>query len=157
MSLYRNNGRYIYMTDESPKGMKDVLFLAYEGTGPSDMKETVIAPNKLSGWEKAELTNEWRAALGLPTHEPAHEPTPKPIDVRVETHVETVYKYVEVCHRCEMRKLDKRNLSEVLMTVGLTSLATAFVVGLFVRPDITLTVGLIAVYFCKERLMKCVC
>jgi len=120
MSLYHKDGTYIYMTDESPKGMKGALYLAYEGSGPTSLKETVHAPNKVQGWDTVELTNEWREAVGLrPIAEP-DEPEAEPVEA-VKVKYEIVY--VTVCENCEMKKLDKQKVIEALKFVMLLVMA----------------------------------
>lgn len=162
MALYRNGDFYVYLTDQSPKGFDGVLFVAFEGTGPSDLKETVVAPSRVTGWQSIELTNEWCAALGLPPVEEEEEveveveveryrETIKPIQVRVETRVETVYKYVEVCHRCETKKADTRHLKAALLPIGLAALAVMFLIGLYVRPDAVIAGSLAAILLRKRK------
>jgi len=68
-----------------------------------------------------------------------------------------VYKYVEVCHNCQMKKFDKHTLVDALSHLGLLALGGVFICGMVFRPDVTVLVTLAALLTFKEKVKRYVC
>jgi hypothetical protein len=81
--VFRDGGKFLSPTGESPQQFQDLLFVVYEGKSPESVVESLRTIESLRGLievDPATMSVQWRVALGLPKSTVSKaESKPKPI------------------------------------------------------------------------------
>lgn len=66
---------FLAVTDQCPKGLQGIVFVAYAGPDPTAVKEIAVAPSQVRGEEVdlKDMPPEWLQAFGCPVPKPKAE------------------------------------------------------------------------------------
>lgn len=81
MKYYQRNNEFMKVTNQSPRGFKNVLFVCQQGTDPNALRESCIDHNTINkqGWtevQSEDLPSEWKQVFKI--KEPETKPETKP-------------------------------------------------------------------------------